>query len=173
MKPKLIIKEVALLLAIFLILWIIAFCITGTVTLNRELDINLHDTYFVIAWSKLIILPYLLIVALVYLIKEAFFKYQRRLPNIVLLSVLLIVIIILLKLIEFIINIAPATSGWTIYPPLSALPRQNTPPTSPSPPITTALHILFYFQIFFISTLVIVAILVGKNWKFDNEKPQL
>lgn len=170
MKPKAIIKEIILLLSVLLIVWLVAFRITGTAMLNRTLDINLHDTYFAIAWSKLIILPYLLIISLVYLIREAFFKYRRRLPNVILLFDLLVIIIILLKLNELIMNIAPATSGWTIYPPLSALPGQNALPYPVSPLITTAAQILFYFQIFFILILVIVAILTGKNWKSINEK---
>jgi len=170
MKPKTIIKEIVLLLSVFLIIWLIAFYITGTIKLNSKLDINLHDTYFVIEWSRLIFFPYLFIVSVVYLVREAFFKYRRRLQNIILLFVLLIIITVLLKLDKFIGNIAPLTSGWTIYPPLSALSRQNLQPSQPSPLITAAWQILFYSQIFFILILVIVAILTGKNWKQVNEK---
>ena len=167
MKPKLIFKEASLLLFLFVIIWIIVFCLTGTLRLSHEFSINLHDTYFVIAWSKLIILPYLLLVSIVYLIREAFFKYRRLVQNIILLSVLSITVIILLKLNEFIINIAPATSGWTIYPPLSALPKQSV---QPSPLIAATSQILFYFQILLIFILVIIAVLTGKNLKSINEK---
>jgi len=170
MKPKLIFKEAPLLLFLFVIIWIIVFCLTGTLRLSHEFSINLHDTYFVIAWSKLIILPYLLLVSIVYLIREAFFKYRRLVQNTILLSVLSITLIILLKLNELIINLAPLAAGWTIYPPLSGLPRQNALPTSPSPLIMTASHILFYFQILLILILVIIAVLTGKNFKSINEK---
>jgi len=167
MKPKPIIKEIILLVFVFLIIWLIAFCITGTIKLNREFSINLHDTYFVIAWPRLIIVPYLFIVTIIYLVREAFFKYNRRLQNIILLVALLLIIVILLILNRFISNIAPETSGWTIYPPLSALPKQQA---QAAPLITASLQILFYLQIFFILLLVIVAILTGKNWKSINEK---
>jgi heme/copper-type cytochrome/quinol oxidase subunit 1 len=167
MKPKPIIKEIILLVSVFLIIWLIAFCITGTIKLNREFSINLHDTYFVIAWSRLIVVPYLFIVSVIYLVREAFFKYNRRLQNIMLLVTLLLIIVILLGIDSFISTLAPQTSGWTIYPPLSALPQQNV---QPAPLITATLQILFYLQIFFILLLVIVAILTGKNWKSINEK---
>jgi heme/copper-type cytochrome/quinol oxidase subunit 1 len=61
--------------------------------------------------------------------------------------------------------LASQVSGWTIYPPLSALPKQN-PDLSI---FQSAFEILFYTQIFFLLVLVVVAILTGKNWKVKNE----
>jgi len=72
-----------------------------------------------------------------------------------------------LELLDFLRLIAALRgqiSGWTIYPPLSAPPKEH-----PDLSVYEAMMpILFYSQIFFLMTLVIIAILTGKNWKLKQ-----
>lgn len=165
MKPKPIIKEFALLLGTLLCMWLVVFFLTGKITLNSQFSIDLHDTYFVIAWSKLICIPYVLVIVFLYLIREAFFKYKRTLQNVILLIALLAGNIILIKLMEVVFELSPQTTGWTIYPPLSALPKVTPPFPAGASSRFSAMHALIYIQIFFLFMSVAVAMLTGKNWK--------
>jgi len=171
MKPKLIVKEIVLVSAIFVLIWLIMFKISGAARLlNPSLEINLHDTYFVMQWSSLIVLPFLLVTTFTYLIREAFFKYRRRIQNIVLLLSTFLLNLYLLRFTQFATAyIASLTLGWTIYPPLSALPKAHPQPFQSE----KSLQALTYIPIPFMLILVIVAILVGKNWKFGDEKAKL
>ena len=170
MKPKLIIKEILILSSIFILVWLTIYKITGSRSLvNLILDINLHDSYFVIHGSSLIPLSST-VIALLYLIREAFFRYRRRLQNLILLFSTFLLNLSLLRFIQFVsAYIATQTLGWSIYPPLSALPKAHPQP----PQSEKVLQILTYIPIPFMVILVIVGILVGKNWKFGNEKAQL
>ena len=173
MKPKLIVKEIALLLAVFILLWLIVFKISGAAKLSSpSFEINLHDTYFVMRWTSLVVIPFLIVTTFIYLIREAFFRYRRRLQNLILLLSTFILNLYLLRLSQFAFYIASQSSessNWTVYPPLSGLPKLHQQPSH----FNEILQILTYIPILFIVILVIVAILVGKNWKYNNEKTQL
>ena len=162
MKPKPIIIEVLIVASIFVITW---FLFTHYVS-NTALDIDMHDTYFVIQPAPIILTAGLLLTTLVYLIKEGFRHYKRRFQNIIL---LIANFLLLVKLYPFTVFASTLSSpGWTIYPPLSALPK-NIPLISEK-----LYHHLFvlslikqtlpFIVVLFMLILVITAVITGKNW---------
>jgi len=170
MKPKTLFKEFSILLITYLILWLIAFWRTERTGLYTQHVISFNTGYFIGAWSKFILIPYILLVILMYFAKEAFFKYQRTLQNFILLIAVFCFNIMLFKFPGVIYGLASSAvcegAGCTIYPPLSALPKHN-----PNPDLfINWIQILFYIQIFFLLLLVIVAILTGKNWNPKDDK---
>lgn len=171
MKPKLIAKEIGVLLSIFILSWFTIYKITASRNLfNPILDINFHDTYFVIHGLSLAVPLFLIIITSLYLIREAFFLYRRRLQNLILLFSTFLLNLYLLRLIQFFSAfLATQTLGWSIYPPLSTLPKAHPRPSQSE----NIFNVLTYIPIPFMLILVIVAILVGKNWKYGDEKTQL
>jgi len=82
MKPKQLIIELAIIVTIVTATW---FTIKLS-TSETLLDIQLHDTYFVIDRSTIILPVSLLLITLIYLIKEGFAGYKRRFQNLILLT---------------------------------------------------------------------------------------
>ncbi|HEY8929980.1 MAG TPA: hypothetical protein VIM55_12355 [Mucilaginibacter sp.] len=153
---------------IVLISLVVLVCLWWVIFNNRQPDFNLHDTYYVSVGGMVMPPVLCFLIFIVYLVKEAFYRYQRRFQNIILLASLAGVNILLL----FGANIArrlskdivPAGDGFTIYPPLSALPKAQPPAGSPNL-LDHYFEILLYTQIFFLVMLVIVAVVTGLNWK--------
>ncbi|HWD90499.1 MAG TPA: hypothetical protein VG367_20375 [Mucilaginibacter sp.] len=169
MKPKTIIIEITILLVIALCTLLVMYYLTGLKHLNESvLEAEIHSSYFVFARSTLWIPLFLLIASLTYLLKEAFYRYKRRLPNLILLICLLLFNLELLSFLKFIASLHHF--GRTIYPPLSAIPKE-------SPDVSdykeTVMQVLFFLQILFLILLVIVSILTGKNWNLKDDKALL
>ena len=90
--------------------------------LNEDLDIHLHDTYFVFStWS--ILTPFFLFVTFVlYVVKEKRKSFSRTFPNwLIIISGLTLVFSVTLLIKKFSQFANMLTGGWTAYPPLSAL----------------------------------------------------
>ncbi|SDE15550.1 hypothetical protein SAMN05216464_104158 [Mucilaginibacter pineti] len=162
MKPKTIIIEILIVAAIFVITWLL---FTHYVS-NTTLDIDMKDTYFVIQPAPIILTAGLLIITLVYLIKEGFKRYKRRFQNIILLVANFLVLV---KLYPYTVFASTLSSpGWTIYPPLSALGK-NIPPISEKLyhhlfVLMLIKQILPFIVVLFMLILVITAVITGKNW---------
>jgi len=153
-----------LLATLLIVLWTTAFG-------SDKIDFNLHDTYFVInnTKEKIFVFPVLLMLIMVYVIKEAFYGYHRRFQNIVLIAAIFLVNIFLLSCVGLFHLVTSKLDGmqrgWIIYPPLSALPKVR--------PLNALQHkslfeaawqILLFMQMFFLVLLVIIAVITGKNW---------
>src|SRR5690349_9257365 len=114
-----ILKE-ALWLTLSLVLSVLlSLFLFGKTFLSGDLDLHIHDTYFVIP-SWLILTPLFLFVAFIfYFIRTFKNKFNTKLPN----WVLVISGIILLISLTILIKTFPQFSirGWSVYPPLSAL----------------------------------------------------
>ncbi|NHA06567.1 hypothetical protein G7092_22350 [Mucilaginibacter sp. HC2] len=169
MKLKPIITEVIILIAIYLATRLFVPFLAGSWEGNASLDINLHDTYFVIDWSVIIIPVFLMLTTIIYLVKESFYCYKRRLQNLILIIANFLFLLIIYPL-SALLNMIPKPD-WTIYPPLSALPNGV---------ISTAdkgENILYFIKqitpaliIIFMLILVITAILTGKNWNLNKNE---
>ena len=118
--------------------------------------------------GQFLIFVVLILLALIYLVKEAFYHYRRKFQNLILLTTVLFVNIYFLSITKFFAVWFSINCGGTVYPPLSAL-RDNKPPMSSSS-FADTLSILFFIQIFFVLLLVIIAFLTGKNWKFKQSE---
>jgi len=150
------------------------FCwpvLLGTIYGNMTLDINLHDTYFVMSASPfqlLVLGTFSILTTLIYFIRAIVKRYKNKIVNIVLITSDFLLIIMLIRIYRMILLLEQtlgtnATGGWTIYPPLSALGHQ-----SPSAEITRHPHFDNYMFIpitIFMLILVASSILTGKNWK--------
>ena len=167
MKPKNIIIELLIVLAIAIASSLIVQFAFSVFLGNLSLDIKFHDTYFT-APQSLFLVPFVFLAMLVYAVKEALYRYKRTFQNLILLTSIFLFNVQLLFYYKIAAKLSILPSGWTIYPPLSALPQHNlTSHPSPSP-FRGILEILFYTQIFFAVLLVIIAVLTGKNWKTKN-----
>ena len=138
---------------------------------RAQFDINLNDTYVVFS-GFITGLPVFLLIFIVYIIKEAFYNYRRRLQNLILLTALFFINIESSIFIGSLAKMSKTISqfkGWTIYPPLSALPthQPTVAPLQPDP-FSHITQIFFYMQIFFLALLVILAVITGKNWNLNK-----
>jgi len=169
MKPKHFIVQFAiiaalLILPVALLSWLTRSFLFG----NSTLDINLHDTYFVIHLSRpLLIMPGLILVIIVYLFKATYNHFKSRFQNIVLLAALLALNALTLSAMQTTGKVTPPNAaGWTVYPPLSALPAQQDPLTL----FGSMVHsVLFYIQLLLLALLAFIAILTWRNWKVEKK----
>ncbi|MCO5946304.1 hypothetical protein [Mucilaginibacter flavidus] len=168
MKAKPLIIELVILIVVSSLTTAMLFWVTGFHKVyGPAIDIPLHDAYFTFA-TKTILLPALsILIFIVYAVKEAFYRYCRRLQNLILLSSIILINICFPFGFNLVRGLAaemrPSPNGWTIYPPLSALPKVQ-PNIPKEMPFEHFFNVFAYTQIFFILLLVIVAVITGKNW---------
>ncbi|SDP87417.1 hypothetical protein SAMN05428975_3243 [Mucilaginibacter sp. OK268] len=166
MKLKTIITDVVKLFVIYIVTWLLMCLLSGSWDSKGSLELNFPDTYFVIKRSTITIPAFLLLTTVTYLIAEFFYRYKRRLQNLILIIANFLFLITLYPF-STLLNLVPKP-GWTIYPPLSALPK-----STPDQEMNT-----FYFikqmtpvlVIIFMLILVITAILTGKNWNLNKHE---
>jgi len=158
--------EITILLCVavlLIVLWTVAIG-------NDTLDVTLHDTYLVISHTKekIFVFPILLLITGFYFIREAFYSYRRVFQNLVALICVFFINLILLFWVNFFhiltSKIDGHKGGWSIYPPLSALPK--TLPENPLPH-SSLFHdiwqIVLFIQIIFLLLLIVIAVLTGKS----------
>jgi len=127
------IKQIEWLIGIALVTFCIQILIFDMAFFTKDsIDIPLHDVYLTISPWKLF-LSFLLIIALcVFWLKELIARFQNYWGNWVLIT-LHILLILLFKKLDTLWNVCEAffgitiidEGGWTIYPPLSALPQET------------------------------------------------
>jgi heme/copper-type cytochrome/quinol oxidase subunit 1 len=87
---------------------------------DSTLDIKVNDTYFLIANSHFILVFGVLVFFSIYLIRTLLGNFQNLTTNLILMISTILLIIILNEINTMAEVFVQQTSGWTIYPPLSA-----------------------------------------------------
>ncbi|GAA4042551.1 hypothetical protein GCM10022388_04310 [Flavobacterium chungnamense] len=105
-------------IVIGLITFHFAFDLTNIRT-ESVLDINIHDTYFVIEKTEFLPIYCLIILYFFYLAKVCFEKFENR-QALWIFSIVSLLIILIWPTILGIVKSLAIQSGWTVYPPLSA-----------------------------------------------------
>jgi hypothetical protein len=173
MKWKPLITELITLIAILALILLVLLTAEFIIFRNTHaVTIQMYTSYFIFLPWQVFAPPFTVLLATVYLFKEAFYGYKRKLQNFVILISLFLFIMLLQTFYEIAAQMALIPSGVTIYPPLSAIPQsvQNHPGLLP---FRNILLILFFIQIIFMILLVIVAILTGKNWNYQKNEQQV
>ena len=174
MKPELksLIIEFIILIAIFTATWLAAFWLTGRHhILHPALEIELHDTYFVLSWKTIVAEPFLMFVTIIYLVKESFHGYKRRIQNLILIVSDFLFIIQLSKFFSL-AGMLEVNQQWTVYPSLPELQNEKTP-VEYNHEILLVEHGMFITLIIFLLILIASAILTGKNWKTEHYETEV
>src|SRR5690606_28587620 len=125
---------------------------------DSVLDINVHDTYFVILKRDVLMLFSVFISFIVYLIRVFTEKFKNLVANIIFITTNTLVILVLTQIISIVDSYAKI-SGTTEYPPLSG----GTVEHSGNSAETFSL-ILLITQIVLLILLIYSSIKTGKNY---------
>jgi len=149
---------------------LLAAFLFGWAFLKGDLDIHLHDTYFVFS-SWLILTPlFLLVTFVLYFIKEKRKSFSRTLPNwLTIISGLTLVLTLTLLIKQFSEFANVLTGGWTIYPPLSAL-KDPEPELTKNPLVTIISNFLAVVQFIVLTMLIYVAFRCGTQKRIDRKE---
>ncbi len=177
MKPKQIVIEPAILISLFALVTLGIRLIWMAFFRNLNIEIGLHDTYLSLPfnWLYFGIIPFLLVTVIVYLIRALLGRFKNQLVNTILVISNLALTILLLKLLKIVMsleqNMVGNSRGWTIYPPLSALP-DNQLSRGPGEHPNFDTYVITFISIF-ILILVVSSILTGKNWNAKTHEQNI
>ena len=115
-------KETFWLVGTIILVFILHILIFGIGGLKYDstLDINIHDTYFVITHFHIILLLGVLVFFGIYLIRALGKNFKNLTANLILMISTILMIIILNEISAIVESFIQQTSGWTVYPPMSA-----------------------------------------------------
>ena len=165
MKNKLILQETLWLTGCIAFTIITGLLFFGKAIFEKDIDINLHDTYFVIANQHFFICFFIVFSFLCYFIKENRHAFNRRLPLGIFLILGLGFNILLVKMSLIAAFFNPWNSGWTVYPPLSvkAKPTEVNAITGFAATLFTPTNALLAIQILVILFMLRAAYKYGKS----------
>ena len=157
------------------ILWLVGTLLVGLVLnivvfginvfeASSPIDINVHDTYFIIEDWTLIFVPSILLIVVVYLIRTLVYKFKNLTANLILMisTVLLIQAISEINLMLNLLSLG--SSDWTIVPPSSTDEIQSGMNSMKNSSKTLS-RVLFFTQTILIIFLAFCAYKTGQNHK--------
>jgi len=98
----------------------------GKAIFEKDIDINLHDTYFVIKKQHLLISFFIIISFFVYYFKEFKYSFSRKIQRSFIFFLGFILILFSSLAVQFLPLFNPYQhNGWTVYPPLSVQPEPD------------------------------------------------
>ena len=146
-----------------LILNTLIFGIDGLKT-DSTLDINIHDTYFVIANFHFILLLTVLVFFGIYFVRTMRSKFKNLTANLILMISTILLILVLIGIDSILDTLIRQTTSWTIYPPLSA--GEIEPETEPKENnLGIISSVIFFVQIFLLIFLAYSGFKTGRNYK--------
>jgi len=137
----------------------------GKAVFEKDIDINLHDTYFVIKDQHILIWCFILFSFILYFIKEKRQGFRRKLPYFIFLVLGLAVSILLMRASPMVSFFNPWQSGWTVYPPLSVKIKADTinPIKAFATDFLTPFNGLLLLQVLVITALLLATYRYTKN----------
>ncbi|WP_163409669.1 hypothetical protein [Flavobacterium ajazii] len=151
------------------IIWPVALLIISYLIYNPDLsfnsnnkstiDINIHDTYFVIESLNILFLIIAVLFFIVYLVRTIASRLKNNIINGMFLFSNILMIIVVAYIIK-ITRLLIVEAGWTIYPPPSAniqIHEDNS--------MKNIFRIAIGIQIFLVITLILVAVKTAINIK--------
>jgi hypothetical protein len=162
-KPSKPLKEIIIVIGVFIVLWAISFLLIAPLFGNRALDINVHGTYNIVGsvWSNSVMPAFLWLLTIGYLIRAALYKFKDRTQNIILLiSCTGLNILILTYLKE-----TAQFSGINLVNNSSIGVHSKIV----TPNYEDMMQTLFVLQVILIFLLSIIAAITAKNWNSNKD----
>lgn len=149
-----------------LILNTLMFGIDGLKT-NATIDINIHDTYFVIENIHFILFLAVFVFFVIYLIRALCRNFKNLTANLILMISTILLILVFMGINSILEVFIQQTSGWTIYPPLSGGEIESTVQSDKnnSSGLDILSNLLFYTQIILLVFLTYCGFKTGRNYK--------
>ncbi|MBA6151612.1 hypothetical protein [Gelidibacter maritimus] len=115
-------KEMYWFIGSMVLILILNFIFFGSNAFSTDttVDLNIHDTYFVIANIHLVVSLSVFLFFGIYLIRTLYRSFKNLAANIILMISIILLILIFTTTYSLITVLIQQSAGWTIYPPLSA-----------------------------------------------------
>ena len=157
MKP--VFKESIWAIVLFIISYLIYNPYLIFTSESTTIDINIHDTYFVIESSNILIIITVFVFYFTYLMRMLFARFKNAVINYIFLFSNILMILVILYIIQAVkmIMILPGT---TIYPPLSSPPQVHQ-----GNDLERYYHLFIKLEIGFILTFILAGIKTIINYK--------
>jgi heme/copper-type cytochrome/quinol oxidase subunit 1 len=163
-------KEIFWLIGTTILVLILNTLIFGFDGLKTDstLDINVHDTYFVIPNYHFLLLIGISIYFVIYLIRALRRNFKNLTANLILIIATILLSIVIGGISTIVDNFAQLFSGWSIYPPLSAgegmehVEQEIKPKENNFGILST---VLFYTQILLLIFLAYCGFKTGRNYE--------
>lgn len=159
-------KEIFWFIGTTILVLILNTLIFGINGLNAEatLDINIHDTYFVMPNYHFILLLGVLVFFGIYLVRTLRSNFKNLTANLIVMIATLLLILVLIGLDSILDAFIRQTTSWSIYPPLSAEEvKQDIKPKENNLDLLSSA--LFYTQIVLLMFLPFCGFKTGQNYK--------
>lgn len=117
MKNKPLLQEILWILSCTVFTIIVGFALFGKTIFGDSVDLNLHDTYFVVTSQHFLIWFFIVFSFTLYFLKEKRHSFKRRLPFIIFLILGLGFSTLITKASPFFLFFPEiGKNGWTVYP---------------------------------------------------------
>ncbi|MES2617725.1 MAG: hypothetical protein V4613_07600 [Bacteroidota bacterium] len=170
MKRRIITEIILLIATLIIALIIYAVSFKQAALFEETLNIQVHDTYFVLLKSLIVWQIWFLIYFTANLMRQFWLKFKNQLCNVMFLFTALVLSGFLYIYISLIseAGVVLNDDGFTVYPPLSAIPQQLETNNSPVPFITNS---LWAIEIVLWLIAIVTIVMMYRNRKSIKNNP--